>query len=71
MTLKTRVRTPVIRLVLAAMLIAAGTQKVAGDEPDLKRPTLQHSDPNHVIAWTRNVYSNGKWNVESNRFALR
>jgi hypothetical protein len=64
MTPKIPFWTSVIRVVLGAFLLTVvSNREVAADEPRLKTPTLENSDPNGVIEWTRRVYSNGKWNA--------
>ena len=64
MTFNTRYGTSVIRLVFGAILLTAvSNREVAADSPRLESPTLENSDPNGVIEWTRKIYSNGKWNA--------
>ena len=64
MKLENAYGTSVIRLVLGVVLLAAASSRQAAAEgPSLKKPSLENSDPNGVIQWTRKIYEDGKWNA--------
>ena len=40
------------------LFLVTGMNRVIAAES----PSLENSDPNRIIQWTRKIYSNGKWN---------
>lgn len=51
-------RTSVVCFGLAVILMLGMSRNATAAEP-----TLENSDPNGLIEWTRKIYSNGKWNA--------
>ena len=48
---------------VVVLLAAASSRQAAAEGPSLKKPSLENSDPNGVIQWTRKIYEDGKWNA--------